>query len=241
MSFLNCGDCHNIETAFVKDMPFNARSSVVVFFASLIIPLLVARVVSGQSVPDPSFETPAIAFNSFVYNPAGAPWIFSGTSGIINAPGSGFNGPTAPDGNQYAFLQTGVGGHAPGAFSQTITFTLAGTYQLTYSVAGRPPDGFGAFGDVTYDVRLDSTIIGTDSTKSSQPFTAHLFTFVTSAGDHTLTFEASPNNADNTAFIDGVSIVAVPEPTSIALLAMTGAGLAAARRFRNNRAARKVK
>ncbi|HST31215.1 MAG TPA: PEP-CTERM sorting domain-containing protein, partial [Chthoniobacterales bacterium] len=165
-----------------------------------------------------------------------APWSFTGHAGIINAPGGGFNGPTAPDGSQYGFLQSAFSGQTPGVFSQTISFTLAGTYQLAYLVAGRPPNGLGSFGDLPYDVRLDSTVIGTDSSTSSEPFTQVIFTFTTTAGDHTLTFETSQSNgADNTAFIDSVSIQAVPEPTSLALFAIGGVAFAAARRFRRVR------
>lgn len=217
----------------MKKMPCNAKTSVAIIIATLIIgPFLAASIAIGQSVPDASFETPAIASDSFTYDPLGAPWSFSGHAGIVNAPGSGFNGPTALDGSQYAFLQSGFSGQTPGVFSQTISFSLAGTFQLTYLVAGRPPDGFGAFGDLPYDVRLDSTVVGTDSTTSSEPFTQLSFTFTAAAGDHTLTFETNQINADNTAFIDSVSIRAVPEPNSFVLFAISGTGLAAAFRFR---------
>lgn len=197
--------------------------------------LLTASIVTGQTVQNASFETPAISSNSFTYDPAGASWSFTGNSGIINAPGAGFGGPSAPDGNQYAFLQSGFAGVSPGAFSQTINFTLAGTYQLTYLVAGRPPNGSGSFGDLAYDVRLDSTVIGTDTTTSSEPFTQMSFTFTAAAGNHTLTFETNQINSDDTAFIDAVAIRAVPEPTSLFLCGMGGVGIAVARRFRRVR------
>lgn len=216
----------------MKKIPFNGKTSAVILVALFIVPFLAASIATAQSVPDASFETPAIASDSFTYDPLGAPWSFSGHAGIINAPGSGFNGPTAPDGSQYAFLQSGFSGQTPGVFSQTISFSLAGTFQLTYLVAGRPPDGSGSFGDLPYDVRLDSTVIGTDSTTSSEPFTQLSFTFTASAGDHTLAFETNQISADNTAFIDSVSIRAVPEPNSFVLFAMSGTGLAAVFRFR---------
>src|SRR5260370_9219771 len=88
----------------------------------------------GQSVANGSFETPLLISNTFLYDPSGATWTFLNNAGIINAPGAGFFGPLAPDGNQYAFLQSA---NNPGAFSQSITFSLPGTYQLSYLVAGR--------------------------------------------------------------------------------------------------------
>jgi len=163
----------------------------------------------GQSAANGSFETPVLSSNSFLYDPAGATWTFLNNAGIISAPGAGFFGPPAPDGNQYAFLQSADNS---GAFSQSIVFSLPGTYQLSYLVAGRSDNGQGAAGDLTYQVLLDSTVIANDATTTGQPFTIRSFDFVASAGTHTLTFEAMPNGADNTAFFDLVAIQPVPEP-----------------------------
>jgi hypothetical protein len=166
---------------------------------------------SAQTVTNGSFELPALPSNSFSYDPTGATWLFTANSGIINAPGGGFFGPTAPDGNQYAFLQSAT---SPGAFSESINFTLAGTYQLSYLVAGRSDDGFGATGNLSYEILLDSAVIATDTTDTAQPFTTQLFQFSTTAGDHTLSFEVAPGSTgDNTAFFDRVAIQ-VPEPAT---------------------------
>src|SRR2546423_11931894 len=148
----------------------------------------------GQGVANSSFETPALSSNSFLYDPSGATWTFVNNAGIINAPGAGFFGPSAPDGSQYAFLQSATN---PGAFSQTITFTLSGTYRLSYFVAGRSDNGEGAAGDLSYQVLFDSLVIGSDATTTAQPFTLRSFDFVASSGSHTLAFEAMPDSADN--------------------------------------------
>src|SRR6476646_4235511 len=95
----------------------------------------------GQIVANGSFETPDIPSNSFLYDPSGATWVFTGSSGIIDAPGGAFFGQPAPDGSQYAFLQFDPSN--AGVFSETITLSLAGTYRLTYLVAGRPDNGAG--------------------------------------------------------------------------------------------------
>ena len=170
---------------------------------------------NGQTVSNGSFETPVLPLNSFLYDPSGASWNFTANSGIINVPGSGFFGPAAPDGAQYAFLQSAT---APGAFSETINFSLSGTYLLSYSVAGRSNDGQGATGNLSYQIRLDSTVIAMDATTTAQPFTAEAFQFTTTAGNHVLTFDVAPDSiGDNTAFFDRVSIQ-VPEPATIVLL-----------------------
>src|SRR3989440_7032563 len=176
----------------------------------------------GQGVANSSFETPALSSNSFLYDPSGATWTFLNNAGIINAPGAGFFGPPAPDGNQYAFLQSATN---PGAFSQTIMFTLSGTYRLSYLVAGRANDGEGATGDLSYQVLFDSLVIGSDATTTSQTFTLRSFDFVASAGRHILTFEPMQDSADNTAFFDMASIQAVPEPTVGVFLLSSISGL----------------
>jgi hypothetical protein len=163
----------------------------------------------GQSVANGSFETPLLSLDSFLYDPSGATWTFLNNAGIISAPGAGFFGPAAPDGNQYAFLQSADN---PGAFSQSIVFSLSGTYRLSYLVAGRSDNGEGAAGDLAYQVLLDSTVIANDATTTGQPFTIRSFDFVASSGSHILTFEAASNGADNTAFFDLIGIQAVPEP-----------------------------
>jgi hypothetical protein len=175
----------------------------------------------GQTVANSSFETPALSSDSFLYDPSGATWTFVNNAGIINAPGAGFFGPSAPDGSQYAFLQSAT---TPGAFSQTITFTLSGTYRLSYFVAGRSDNGEGAAGDLSYQVLFDSLVIGSDATTTAQPFTLRSFDFVASSGSHTLTFEAMPDGADNTAFFDVVSIQGVPEPAVGILMLSSLAG-----------------
>jgi hypothetical protein len=170
----------------------------------------------GQIVVNASFETPALSPNTFLYDPSGATWIFTANAGIINAPGGGFLGPAAPDGSQYAFLQSAS---APGAFSQTINFSLSGTYLLSYLVAGRSDNGEGALGDLNYQILLDATVIATDATTTAQPFTSRMLQFTTTAGDHTLTFEVAPDSTgDNTAFFDSVVLVQVPEPETVFLL-----------------------
>ncbi len=180
----------------------------------------------GQSVANGSFETPLLISNTFLYDPSGATWTFLNNAGIINAPGAGFFGPLAPDGNQYAFLQSA---NNPGAFSQSITFSLPGTYQLSYLVAGRSDNGAGAAGDLAYEVLLDSTVIANDATTTGQPFTIRSFDFVASSGSHILTFEAVPNGADNT------TIQPVPEPAVGVLLLSSLSGFLFVRAVRPRR------
>src|SRR5207302_4909536 len=123
---------------------------------------------NAQTLLNGIFESPALTPDSFFYDPTRASCVFTANAGIINAPAGRFFGPSAPDGSQYAFLQSAT---APGAFSQTISFTLSGTYLLSYLVAGRSDNGAGAAGDLSYQILLDSTVIAIDATTTGQSFT----------------------------------------------------------------------
>lgn len=184
---------------------------------------------NGQTVSNNSFEMPALTPNSFLYDPSDPFWIFTTNAGIINTPGAGFFGPAAPDGSQYAFLQSGG---KTGAFSQSINFSLSGTFLLSYLVAGRSDNLQGAAGDLSYQILLDSTVIATDATTTAQPFTTRVVQFNAGAGSHILTFEVSPGApGDNTAFFDSIAIE-VPEPTTTLLLLTFAPLLSIARRIR---------
>src|SRR5260370_10337556 len=137
----------------------------------------------GQSVANGSFETPLLISNTFLYDPSGATWTFLNNAGIINAPGAAFFGPLAPDGNQYSFLQSA---NNPGAFSQSIMFSLPRTYQLSYLVAGRSDNGAVAAGDLSYEGLRDSTRLSSDAPPAGQPFTILSFYFLRRSIRHLL-------------------------------------------------------
>ena len=200
--------------------------------AGLVLFIWLCALVGGkaQIVANGSFETPDIPSNTFQYNPSGTTWVLAGSSGTIDAPGGAFFGPPAPDGSQYAFLQFDPTN--AGVFSQTITLSLDGTYQLSYMVAGRPSNGSGAGGNLPYQILLDSTIIGSDTTTTGQPFTNRLFDFVATSGSYTLTFETATGAAgDNTAFFDTVAVQPVPEPGTAVLFLSGLIAIAATRRI----------
>jgi hypothetical protein len=186
--------------------------------------VLTTLLVLGWAVPaalalpvdNGSFETPDIADSTFQFNPTGGTWNFLGVSGVIDSP-TPYNAPPAPFGFQVGFLQTHNDSSAFfGSFSQTITLPSSGTYVLTYQDAGR---AFGCptqpvCGELSYEVLLDTTVIGDLATTSGQLFTPRMLTFVAGAGAHTLTFRVDPDQAtgDHTAFFDGISIVPLNEP-----------------------------
>ena len=159
-----------------------------------------------------------------------AGWTFFG-AGLINGttatPWFGGQPPQGFSGAQYGFVQ------GLGWLVQNITADATGTLELSW-LEGSRPDIFGGGykGDQTYEVWLDSTLLGTFSTASGQDFTARSLTAsVTSGSSYNLIFHGL-SQTDNTAFIDDVSASvtptgAVPEPATWAMLIM-GFGLVGA-------------
>jgi hypothetical protein len=149
---------------------------------------------------DSGFEIPHVgtgAFSDYAYNPSGAPWTYSSSSGVAGN-GSGFTSgnPNAPQGTQVAFLQ------AHGTMSQVVNFT-AGSYAISFYAAQR----YGQASSQTFEVTVDGTVVGTfkPSSTSYVAYTTNAFTVT--AGTHTVEFIGlNPNGGDNTAFLDGASI-----------------------------------
>src|SRR5207302_1249229 len=82
-------------------------------------------------VTNGGFETPTLSNGTYVFNPTGATWTFTGTTGIARN-GSAFtnNNPNAPEGKQVGIVQM------TGSISQPRTLT-AGTYNLNLRAAQR--------------------------------------------------------------------------------------------------------
>jgi hypothetical protein len=107
----------------------------------------------GESVavPNYTFESPNVG-KTFIYNPTGGAWTFSGSSpngsGLCGN-GSGFNNPNAPHGRQAAFIQK------HGTISQTISGLMPGSdYTVTFSAAQRPGNA------QTLEVKIDGKVVG---------------------------------------------------------------------------------
>jgi hypothetical protein len=153
-------------------------------------------------VSDPGFESPSVGTGqlSYVYDPTGTAWSYSGEAGVAGN-GSAFtwDNPNAPDGTQVAFLQ------ATGSFSQQVAGWAAGTYELTFDAAQR---GYYQASRQDFEVLVDGIVVGTffpSNTSYNQFKTAP---FSVSAGSHIITFQGLDSaGGDNSVFIDDVQII----------------------------------
>jgi hypothetical protein len=207
------------------------------FLVAAILACAAASPASANLILNGGFEAPTTATYTYLTG-LNNDWTYAG-SGVINSTGGsawfGGSPPSDSSGSQFAFLQ------GAGSFiSQTFSVLTAGDYSISWMDAGRP-DIYGGCcrGDQTYQVSLNSTIIGTYSTVTGVGFDKQFANLGNlSGGSYTLTFlglSTTQSTSDETAFIDGVNISAVPEPATWAMMIIgfVGTGLMAYRRRRN--------
>jgi hypothetical protein len=157
--------------------------------------------IASPAVPNFSFEIPNVGGSSYRYNPTGGSWTFGGTPGNgsgIASNGSGFGSPNAPHGSQVAFVQNLA------TITQTISgFTPGKTYTLNYLAAQRG----NPYGGQTWDVKIGSTVIQSNTVPGSTSFTCHSANFVASAASQTLSFVGTNlSGGDRTVFIDNITL-----------------------------------
>ena len=181
-------------------------------------------------VADSSFESPAVAANSYVYNPTGSAWTFTSTSGVVNSPSS-LDAPAAPNGQQVAFLQTNrsasqYNGAQDGTISQSISLPSAGYYSLSLEAAADINDvGGSVAAEESFMVTLDGAPVLTGLHPAGLNSTSGAFssiggTFYASAGTHTFAL-VSTGPDTTTTFIDEVQLTAVTPGAATQLVIST--------------------
>ena len=201
---------------------------------SVLLGAIAALAITGSAnaaelLTNGSFEAPNIGTSNYTY-PATtlAGWTYAG-SALVNASGySAWYGATPPagqDGAQFAALQ--------GTSTLSQTFVASNSKALVSWLAGGRAAFGGYNGNQNYTVTVGATSLGNYSTVSSDAFAAHngVVSGLTAGQTYTISFNGLVQ-ADETAFIDKVSVLGVPEPASWALLigGFGFAGLAARRR-----------
>ena len=158
---------------------------------------------------------------------------YDGIAINTGVPVSNFNPMAIEDGNDAVFLQ------GAGSVSQTLTLA-AGQYSLSYYAMGRTGSG-GGNGANPFTASVSGGLVNDVETPANTDITSlsdwaqytDNFT-VTTPGSYTVEFSGNypyGQLGDLTTFIDNVSIVAVPEPSTLALAGFGVWGLFFARRF----------
>ena len=184
-------------------------------------------ILAANLIQDGGFEQPVTSTFVDVVAPNGTiipSWdVTGGSVDVVNAVGNGFDVGPAFEGTQYLDLN----GTSAGTLSQAFSTLSGNTYSLQFAYANNynPPSSLTA--DVTV-TGVSSTLLSTSVTHGSSTagnlnWTTFNETFTADGSLATLTF-ASQNSGNGGVFLDAVSIMPVPEPSTEAIF-LVGAAI----------------
>ena len=198
------------------------RIGTMVCVAGLALALLASPSAHAQNlISDPSFETTQLGQGGYEYpNTTLNNWVYTGYAVLING---GAGSPwtdgtqTGYDGNQWAGVQIN------GTLAQTFAAPNSGLFDVTWLDNARPGNTQNYTVSVVDDTTNTVVASKTLTVSSSSTFNLESMTSNLVAGDtYTLTFQgvdtAVSPGADETAFIDDVTLNGGPAPTIGGLL-----------------------
>ena len=199
--------------------------------AALAGALLGAASQAGATIiADGDFSSPPGAGSFTTYNGGSfGPWNVTGSVDLI---GDYWQAPPAGGGS------VDLDGNSPGGVSQAFT-APKGEYELSFYLSGNPDGGDGvktvevSVGDVDKTFTFDNTGVTTRGAMGYQLETVKFFT----GGSDTLSFKSLDVGSPYGPVIGQVSVGAVPEPATWAMMLMGFGGLGAAMRSSRRRMA----
>ena len=163
------------------------------------------------------FETPALAPNGYKYFPTGGAWTFGGTSGNgIQRNGSAWGAPTAPEGQQTAFLEDGNA-----KISKVISLP-AGVYNISFHAARR---AYGGSVANPIQVKINGIAIGAPIAPTGTAFAKYSTSNfpLSSTGQYTLELSSTVAGGAHSTFVDAVVVNPVGAPTPTPTAGMSAA------------------
>jgi len=221
----------------MKTSTFSLLSAAVLAGAFVVQPAAASTEIYNYSFEDSN--VPGSSYSSYYYAPGFTNYSGDGSTAVVDAGvtfgglsgvqsnGSAWNFQAAPDGTHTAFIQSYSGSPAsPGSITLDLSNLQSGKqYLVSFSYASRPnytPDAFSVSGVVSASITPVTTAWTTDSLR----FTA--------SGADSLTFTAAVQTGfspDSSVGLDHVTVSAVPEASTWAMLLVGFVGLGFAARF----------
>jgi hypothetical protein len=191
---------------------------------------LTATPVVANLIVNGSFETPTVPNGAYINYPGGSTaitgWTVVGVDSAVTSTNFTQSGVTfnAEDGNQWIDLAGVTSNSMTSGVTQSISTVIDDTYQITFYVGSSDAPPF--FFPATVDLSID----GGARTHYSNPATPatmldwELFTvdFTATNSSTNLTFLNGDDSSNYETPLDNVSVDVVPEPSSLAILALCG-------------------
>ena len=183
---------------------------------------LVATPASAQLVANGGFEAPVITNPCCNTVPPDTLPGWTVTTGNVNVVNGTFNGTTTPganlayEGNQYLDL---VGQGGTGGISQALTLTPGDIYNLTFAYSNNgfsPNESTSASASFMID-GLSGTLFHSTATSTNLDWQIFSGNFVATGAD-TLSFTNLTGGPNEGILLDAVSVAAVPEPATWAMM-----------------------
>jgi choice-of-anchor C domain-containing protein len=170
---------------------------------------------SSELIVNGGFESSDFSGNFLPMTSGLNGWTITGSVDLINSywqPGAG----------NYSL---DLNGNGVGGISQSFATTVGATYHVSFDMAGNP-DGGGT--DKTITVNGQSfSYDASNSSRGDMKWQSRGFNFVATSTSTTLSFAGSEQNQYWGAALDNISVTAVPEPETYAML-LAGLGLVGA-------------
>lgn len=190
------------------------------------------QVSAAESLINGGFEAPVVGGSCCVTSPPTAipGWTATPNVNVVKGTFSSSAGNLAKEGNQYLDL---VGEGGQGSISQTFATTIGTTYNLSFWYSHNLFSGLASASARLSVGDLSDSITHTGGTNANLNWLFYSNSFTADASSTTLTFVNTVGAINEGVFLDAVSISAVPEPGTWALLILGFGLLGAAMRRRS--------